>query len=231
MTAQLQQAYRHAVYFAPRAGHPLWTAGCSWLGRDPTHADDLRLPARPHVGEPWRYGFHGTLKPPMRVAGSHEQWLQAVAALAARTPRFAMPPLHVDWLADFIALLPVQPLGGEHPLERLADACVLELERFRVPCEPQPPPRRQIAELSKRQRDHLQRYGYPYVLEDWRFHMTLSDGLTALDAQEQAALKARARDHFAEALFVPLVCDSLCVYVEPMQGAPFALCHRFDLAG
>jgi hypothetical protein len=225
----IQAAYRHAVYFAPRPEHPLWTAGCSWLGRDPTRLDDLRPPARPHVGEPWRYGFHGTLKPPMRLSASHDEWLRAVAALAARTRSFEMPPLRVDWLGDFIALMPVQPLGGEHPLERLADVCVLELERFRAKSEPEPGPGRQAFVLSERQRAHLQRYGYPFVLEDWRFHMTLSNGLTELDGQEQATLKAQARDHFAAALFEPLFCDSLCVFVEPLQGAPLMLSHRFDL--
>lgn len=223
-------AYRHAVYFAPRPEHPLWVAGCGWLGRDATRADDLHPPARPHVGEPRRYGFHGTLKPPLRLVGSHDEWLLAVAALAARTRRFSMPSLRVDWLGDFIALMPVQPLGGEHPLEQLADACVLELERFRQKSEPELGPRRQAFDLSQRQRDHLQRYGYPFVLEDWRFHMTLSGGLSELDAQEQAGLKAQARDHFAAALFEPLVCDSLCIFVEAEQGAPFVLSHRFDLA-
>jgi hypothetical protein len=226
----VQEAYRHAVYFAPRPEHPLWAAGCSWLGRDPTRPDDMRPPPRPQVGEPWRYGFHGTLKPPLRLAAPQDEWLQAVAALAARTQRFQMPALHIDWLGDFIALLPVHPLGGEHPLERLADACTLELDAFRLRSEPEPLPRRQAFELSERQRAHLQRYGYPFVLDDWRFHMTLSDGLSALDAQEQAALKVEARDHFAAALQVPLVCDSLCVYVEPVQGAPFVLSHRFDFA-
>jgi hypothetical protein len=225
-----QQAYRHAVYFAPRPEHPLWAAGCSWLGRDASRADDQRPPARAHVGEAWRYGFHGTLKAPLQLAGSHDEWLRAVAALAARTRRFSMPALRVDWLGDFIALMPVQPLGGEHPLEQLADACVLELERFRQKSDPEPVPRRQAFELSERQRDHLQRYGYPFVLEDWRFHMTLSDGLAELDAQEQSALKAQARDHFGAPMFEPLVCDSLCVFVEPSPGAPFVLSHRFDLA-
>jgi Protein of unknown function (DUF1045) len=225
----IDTAYRHAVYFAPRPDHPLWTAGCNWLGRDPSRADDLRPPARAHVAEPWRYGFHGTLKPPMQLVGAHDEWLQAVAALAARTRRFSMPSLRVDWLGDFIALMPVQPLGGEHPLEQLADACVLELERFRQRAEPEPGPRRQAFDLSERQRDHLQRYGYPFVLEDWRFHMTLSNGLSELDAQVQAALKAQARDHFAAALYEPLVCDSLCIFIEPEAGAPFLLSHRFDL--
>jgi hypothetical protein len=223
----IKDAHRHAVYFAPQPEHPLWVAGCSWLGRDATRPDDLSAPVRPHVGEPWRYGFHGTLKPPMRLTGSHEEWQHAVASLAARTRRFSMPALRVDWLGDFIALMPVQPLGGEHPLEQLADACVLELERFRATSEPE---RTEHTDLSERQRDHLQRYGYPYVLEDWRFHMTLSDGLTALDAQEQAALKAQARDYFAAALFEPLECDSLCLFVEPAPGAPFVLSQRFDLA-
>jgi Protein of unknown function (DUF1045) len=223
----VKDAYRHAVYFAPRPEHALWIAGCSWLGRDASQSGDRSPPARAHVSEPWRYGFHGTLRPPMRLTGSHEEWRHAVASLAARTRRFSMPALRVDWLGEFIALMPVQPLGGEHPLEQLADACVLTLERFRSTAQPE---RTVHADLSERQRDHLQRYGYPYVLEDWRFHMTLSNSLTTLGAQDHAALKARARDHFAAALYEPLVCDSVCIFVEPQAGAPFLLSERFDLA-
>jgi Protein of unknown function (DUF1045) len=104
---------------------------------------------------------------------------------------------------------------------------VLTLERFRSTAQPE---RAVHADLSERQRDHLQRYGYPYVLEDWRFHMTLSNSLTTLGAQDHAALKARARDHFAAALYEPLVCDSVCIFVEPQAGAPFLLSERFDLA-
>ena len=152
----MDNAHRQAVYYAPSPAHPLWDAGCSWLGRDPARADDLRPPARAQVSEPWRYGFHATLKSPLRVARPQHEWFAAVAAIAASTQRFMMPSLSVDWLGAFIAVKPVGPLDFDHPLQRLADVCVIELDEFRSPPVPHQEPER--PSLNERQRDYLQRY-------------------------------------------------------------------------
>src|SRR5438067_3616826 len=145
---------RYAVYWAPVREHPLWGAGCAWLGRD-AERDDASLPQRHGMSEPRRYGFHATLKAPLelRAGATADGFIDAVAALAARCENFAMPRLAVAWLADFMALRPVEALAADHSLRRLADACVRELEPWRAP------------------------HGKPalHVFEHWRFHMTLPD--------------------------------------------------------
>jgi hypothetical protein len=221
---------RYAVYFAPSPSHALWHAGCDWLQRDPA-ADEARAPTRAHVAEPWRYGFHATLKPPMRLApGRDEAGLrQAIAGLAQRTPRFAMPALSVQWLSGFLALRPVPLLMPRHPLRRLADACVTELDAWRAAPSPEEMQRRREAALSDAQRELLQRYGYPHVLGQWRFHMTLSDTLPADSALREQLHQAAAR-HFAAALGQPLECDALSLFVEPAPGLPFRLLQRYPLA-
>ncbi|MFO0232177.1 MAG: hypothetical protein ACK51M_03795 [Burkholderiales bacterium] len=55
------RAPRYATYWVPAPGHPLWTAGCTWLGRDPRDGGAPGSPARGHVAAPWRYGVHATL--------------------------------------------------------------------------------------------------------------------------------------------------------------------------
>ena len=142
-------------------------------------ADEARHPTRAHVSEPWRYGFHATLKAPLRLApGCSEAGLRdAVAQLAQRTARFVMPALSVQWLDNFLALQPQAPLAATHPLHRLADACVTELDAWRAEPSPDELQRRLATPLSAEQRALLQRHGYPHVLGHWRFHMTLSNSL------------------------------------------------------
>src|SRR5574341_1305941 len=98
---------RYAVYYAPPADHPLWRAGCAWLGRDARAGEPPGAPP-PHAGEPWRYGFHATLKPPLRLApGRGEAELLAeLQRLVREHEPFEMPVLRVGTLAGFVALLP-----------------------------------------------------------------------------------------------------------------------------
>lgn len=223
-------AARYAVYFAPPPTHPLWRAGCAWLQRDPS-SDDTAPPRRAHVREPWRYGFHATLKPPMHLAAGHDEagLHGAVAGLAQRTAAFAMPALSVQWLGGFLALQPVEPLARQHPLHRLADDCVAGLEAWRAAPTPEETQRRLLPTLDGEQRDLLRRHGYPHVMGRWRFHMTLSDSLPP-DPVVRATLQREAEQHFAAALAQPLVCEALCLFVEPAPGAPFRLARRFPLA-
>jgi hypothetical protein len=221
-------APRYAIYFAPEPQHALWRAGCDWLQRDPA-TDDARAPTRPHIGEPWRYGFHATLKAPMRLAEGRDEagLVAAVARLAQRFTRFAMPALSVQPLSGFLALQPVQPLPRAHALHRLADACVVELDDWRAPASAHELARRLAEPLDDTEREGLMRHGYPHVLDRWRFHMTLTDPLP--DAALRARIAAEAAAHFDSALAAPLACTALCVFVEPAPGQPFRLQHRCPL--
>jgi hypothetical protein len=219
---------RYGLYFAPPADHPLWLAGCTWLGRDAQAGKPLSPPARPEVSTPWRYGFHATLKAPLRLQPglTENDFLQAVQAWASQQTAFLMPALEVAELGDFLALRPVEIIPAEHPLRRLADACVLELDPWRAALTEVQQQRYLQHHLTTRQRGHVERLGYAHVLEDWRFHMTLSNGL---GAPERAALKPLAQAHFAAALGAPLWCGELCVFTEEAADAPFFLTHRFAL--
>ncbi|MBP8270772.1 DUF1045 domain-containing protein [Sphaerotilus montanus] len=221
---------RYAIYLTPPVDHPLWQAGCTWLGRDPS--SDLAPSPPSRRATPWRYGFHATLKPPMRLAeGTSMQGLHAaLTVLSRQLQAFDMPALEVGTLADFIVLQTAGPLDADHPLHRLADTCVRDLDSFR-----DPPTAADLQRLQSRrpldvhQSELLARWGYPYVLDGWTFHCTLSDSV--VDAGERQVWLDLARTFFSPALERPWRCDALSLYVEPSAGAPMQLLRRYPLKG
>ena len=221
---------RYALYFAPPAAHPLWQAGCAWLGRDPESGAAGQAGA--HRDDPRRYGFHATLKPPfaLRLDVDETALLDALDGLASDWAPFEMPALAVATLVDFVALRPrdARAVDAAHPLRRLADDCVRRFDPLRRAPSAAEIARRLGAGLSAEQRANVDRWGYPHVFDRWRFHMTLTDSLA--DDRLRAELLADATRHFADALAQPLRCDGLALFVEDEPGAEFRLLRRFDFA-
>jgi putative phosphonate metabolism protein len=215
---------RAALYYAPAEDDPLWQAGCRWLGRDPVLNVEVVQPAIEGVSaltaDPRRYGFHATLKPPMRFVGGLSALEEAAAAVAGRVTAFPLPRLRVANLDGFLALVPAEPCPALHDL---ADVCVTALDGFRVPPDDAELVRRRRASLSERESVLLERWGYPYVLDCWRFHMTLTHRLGEADA---ARLLPLAEGFFRSALALPRMVSSLSVFVEDGPGAPFRLVRR-----
>ncbi len=220
---------RYALYFAPAAEHPLWAAGCAWLGRDPESG--ATLAGHAHRAEPRRYGFHATLKPPfaLRDGASRSRLLAALSHLADARAPFLMPALAVAMLGDFVALRPVDrdATAAGTPLRVLADDCVRQFDELRRAPTVAEMARRLGGQLDERQRANVDRWGYPHVFDQWRFHMTLSD---SLPADLAAGVLADATRHFASALAEPLRCDGVALFVEDAPGADFRLARRFAFA-
>lgn len=214
-------AGRYAVYWAPEADDPLWAAGCAWLGRDPASEATGTPPPERHA--PWRYGFHATLKAPMALAEGHRpDDLRAALQAVLRDHRpFALPPLAVGQLHDFVALRPLAPCP---PLQALADDCVRRLDPLRRTGTP-----RAAEGLDDEQRALLERWGYPHVLQRWRFHLTLSDALA--DDASRARVQTEAERAFAAALRQPRGVASVAVFVEAAPGQPLRLAWRLPLQG
>jgi putative phosphonate metabolism protein len=220
---------RAAVYYAPPADDPLWPAACRWLGRDAQTGDTLPQPDLPDIGaitaDPRGYGFHATLKPPMRLAGAWDDFLQAAAALAARQAPFRLPPLAVADLHGFLALRETEACPALHAL---SDACVTGLDAFRVPPDKAELARRRRGGLSPAADANLLRWGYPYVLDTWRFHMTLT---RRLSEAEKAVYLPAAHAHFAGLAERSRRIGELCVFQQPEAGAPFTIAARLPLRG
>jgi len=220
---------RVALYYAPALDDPLWKAGCTWLGRDPETAATLPQPDLPDIhavtADARIYGFHCTLKPPMRLATNYGAFLDDAAALARGIAPFAMPRLHVADLSGFLAVREAEPCPTLHAL---ADACVAGVDRHRAPPDAAELARRRKDGLSPTREANLVRWGYPGVFGEWRFHMTLT---RRLSIPERAVLQPAAEMHLAAALPQPRRVKDVCVFTQLGPGAPFTIAERLPLRG
>lgn len=205
---------RHAVYWVPDAAHPLWDAGVAWLDRGP------------HRASARRYGFHATVKAPMRLNAPPERFAEALGAVAAAHRPVPLPAFAVGWLRGFLALLPAAPRPAG--FDALATDCVQALDRFRVPHDAAERDRR-AAGLDAEQVQLLDTWGYPHLFHRWTMHLTLSDEID--DPALRVALHAEASAWFADALAVPPGAGELAWCVEAAPGAPFQLQRRFRIGG
>ena len=227
---------RYAIYFAPPRQSPWWAFGARWLGRDEQLDTPLVQPVLQGVPpdalqglteEPRRYGFHATLKPPFHLAvGSREEdLLRRLEALAPKMSAVALGPMRVASLGRFVALVPATPPPS---LWALATACVTGLDDLRAPLTSAEFARRQIATLTPREAELLGLYGYPHVLERFRFHMTLTgpvEDAMALRVIEKVTPRIAALN-----VEQPLSVDRLCLFVEKSAGAPLQRVADFGLA-
>jgi len=227
---------RYAIYFAPGPGTALARFGAEWLGYDVAAGTAATQAAAPGVdldrlraitAEPRHYGFHATLKPPFALApGTDAEGLvEAIAALAAHVAPFATPSLRLARIAGFLALTLAEPCPA---MQALADRCVREFDRFRAPLADTELQRRRRAGLSPRQEALLQRWGYPYVMDEFRFHMTLT---ARLAAEESAIVERALAPLVAPLCAAPLAVDAVSLFHQPAHDAPFRLLQRYRLSG
>lgn len=220
---------RAAVYWAPEITDPLHALGSAWLGRDAETAAPMRQPDVPNIAEITAdargYGLHATLKPPFRLARPYGALVDEVTELAGSIRPFALPPLSVQNLKGFLALRESAPCP---PLHALADLCVTELDRFRAPPDEAELARRRRASLSPAQEAMLAAWGYPYVLAEWQFHVTLT---RRMNPAEHAAILPRLQAHFGDVPANPRLVTELCLFTQAGPGLPFLIAERFALGG
>ena len=212
----------------PRNG-PLADFGAAWLGWDVVAGCETAQIHMPGLHDitmtPRKYGFHGTLKPPFRLKEGRtvEDLKVAAAEMAARLVAAHCDGLELSQIGRFLALTPYGDLGQ---LQRVAEACVRELDDFRAPARAAEIERRRAAGLSERQDALLARWGYPYVFEEFRFHLTLSG---KLDEASNGDWFERVKSVLPE-LPVPFVVDQIALCGEREDGR-FELIHRYTLTG
>ena len=222
---------RAALYWAPSLDDPLHTLGSTWLGRDAETGAPRPQPALPGLdiaaltADPRGYGLHATLKPPFRLALSWAELMAAAETLAARIAPFDLPPLAVFDLDGFLALRETAPCPA---LGALADAAVEILDPCRRPPGENELARRRRAGLTPRQEAMLQRWGYPYVFEEWRFHVTLTRRLTAA---EKAVVLPAVTDFLGAAPSRPRRVDHVTLFTQANPGEPFRIAERLALKG
>jgi len=226
---------RYAIYFTPPRDHPLTRAASSWLGRDAFSG--LTLPHAERTGlalgelayftaVPRRYGFHGTLKAPFRLSEdfSEDDLVAAAETFARQVHPVTIDRVTVARLGGFFAIVPET---ANPALNEFAGQVVAIFDRLRAPLTEKEFQRRDPDRLSTSQLRNLQNWGYPYVFDDFRFHMTLTGHVEPAD---RPRLQAALERHFHDVLSEPLHIDQLAIFVEREAGAPFEVHSIFPIA-
>lgn len=226
---------RYAIYFTPSFSDPLTLAAASWLGRNVYSGEPVEHPAVRglgiheiafHTALPRRYGFHATLKAPfhLHLESTEAALLRELMRFAGTLEPFEIPRLVVGRLGDFYGLVPEKPCAS---LDYLAAAVVQQFDGYRAPLSEAEIERRNPDGLSAPQFSNLHRWGHPYVMDEFRFHMTLTGPLLSRDfGRIETALGA----HFGPVLGEPVEIANLALFVEKEPGAPF-LVHSLHPMG
>lgn len=226
---------RYAIYFSPERSTQLAMLAASWIGRDAATGRSVPQPELVGLGSDElagitgparRYGFHGTLKAPFRLADgvSESDLVEAMVAFCSDRQRFELAGLKVGEIEGFLALLP----DDRSPmLDAFASDVVTAFDSCRAPLTEREIERRNPERLSLAELRNLMRWGYPHVFDCFRFHMTLTSHLP--EADRDRVLKA-AQEHFAPVSGQTVAFDALTLFVEPEHGAPFEIHSRVPLA-
>jgi putative phosphonate metabolism protein len=225
---------RYAIYFAPSQEDPLGRAGITWLGRDAYSGTVNPNPAIGRLGSadiafhtaaPRRYGFHATLKAPFRLA-NHVSEADLVAAFddyCAAIDGIVINRFAISRIGRFFALTPADP---DAALNEFAAGIVRHFDPLRAELTEAEIERRQPDRLSLGQFRNLQRWGYPYVMDEFRFHMTLTG---PVPDEDLTAVEAALHEWFGEVLREPATIGSLALFNEIENGAPFLVLHHKSL--
>lgn len=225
---------RYAIYHMPPAGAGLYRFGAAMVGYDAFAATDLEHPPQAlqafgdwHelTADPRKYGFHATLKAPFLLADG-----QTETSLCKAFDRFAETPREVPVIApvvraigSFIAVVPDAPVAA---LARLADDCVTVFEPFRAPLNDYDRKRRLKSPLTARQIEHLDRWGYPYVFEEFRFHMTLTG---SLPADKREAVLPFLQGEFGKLGLASVAIGHVALLRQQRTDAPFVVLRHAAL--
>ena len=224
----MSEFMRYAIYFVPKM-QPLAATGAAWLGWDVIAGCVVAQPDVPGIATmtqaPRKYGLHATLKPPFALADQRSvgDLDAALAQFAKAQPSVSLDGLRLERLGRFLALVPA---GDQTQLTTLAADCVQRFDTFRAPATDSDIARRRAAGLTAGQDAHLLRWGYPYVLDQFRFHITLTG---SLDDDELRL----AQDHLQQtlpALPAPFLIDRIALVGQRADGF-FHLIHDYTLAG
>lgn len=225
---------RYAIYFVPAADTELYRFGAAVLGydcysgRETALIDGVEIRSwKGLVRDPRVYGFHATLKPPFHLTkGFDEADIDdAVLRFASNQPAIPVGKLAVRELGSFVALVP----ESRRPrLDGLARSCVREFDRFRMAMTEQERVRRLTPGLTDRQIENLYRWGYPYVFEDFRFHMTLTGSLSL--AKRTKALRFLCEKFEQMPASASLIIDQIVIARQSAKGSPFQVTRVVPLA-
>jgi len=243
---------RYAIYFVPEPGTMLATLGSALLGRESETGAVIPQSDLPGFSakdlhaltvDARRYGLHATLKAPFFLKPEmteHELLLFAEYVFVPGRKPIILPGLTVQRIGSFFALMPSDKTPAE--LNALAADSVTLFDPFRAAPTAEEIARRNPQALNERQRTLFAEWGYPYVFDEYRFHITLTDKL--LDAASARRMEENLKTAFAAVCADTVPIASLCVCKQTLpdphsqhsqysqnQDDSFTLLRRIPLTG
>nr|WP_251134089.1 DUF1045 domain-containing protein [Rhodomicrobium sp. Az07] len=220
---------RYAIYWTPEPGSALEAFGSAWFGGENFGLEpDLAARAK---RAPARYGLHATLKAPFRLreGATADDIARALDAFCRIRRAPEASPLGFIRHQRYVVL---SPGGRTAAIDWLAAECVTHFDRFRAPIGDADRAAREIDTMTARERAHLEDFGYPYVLSEFRFHISLAGPLERCEA---LAVCRALEPQLAPMLLGAFRIDALTLLGEPEGGGAFQILsrHRFmsaDLA-
>ncbi|ACE92313.1 hypothetical protein AMC90_CH03312 [Rhizobium phaseoli] len=217
---------RYAICFTPPASDPLSLVAANWLGRNVYSGDMLEPPAVRglsiheiafHTAVPRRYGFHGVMKAPFHLSAdmSESQLLRDLMRFAGTFAPFQISRLEIARLGSFYSLMPSAPC---EQIQYLASAIVQEFDRYRAPLSEADIERSDPDGLSAAQFANLHRWGNPYVMDEFRFHMPVTGSINAVDMPR---IESALRKIFEPVLKEPVMVSNVALMIEEGTGGPF----------
>ena len=153
--------------------------GSSWLGWDTISGQPA---SQPEAGSavkiqeitdaPRKYGLHATIKAPFRLANNVTVLeLEQQFKILCGSIKPIVFNLKLSELSGFFALTPTVK---NTELRELHTKVVCELDEFRAPPTKDELIKRRRNQLTAEQDQNLIKWGYPYIFEDFYFHITLT---------------------------------------------------------
>ena len=227
---------RYAIYFAPADDSALGIFGASILRRKAHSADTWLNPDLPFnfdntdlwlqcINKPARYGFHATLKAPFELSTTHraEQLLDDVEKFCKQQQRMPLHNLAPRRTRRFDALAFDQQPEAVH---RFANQCVEHFEPYRGALTEADLTRRHQDPLTREQQHYLDQFGYPYVFNQFNFHMTLSG---TMPDEDNGYLQWLSTIYPMMVKETP-VLDRLSVFHQPDRNTPFVRIAEFPFS-
>ena len=225
------QRPRYALYFVPGEPTEFHELGARWLGRDAYSSKRLASPPCRRVSEetfleltskPRRYGFHATMRAPFELLdGSTETDL--ARALHELCTSFSPFEISVSPQIKNNNLV-LQLDDPSELMDLLHRKCLQSVEAFRAVPSPAYLARRRRANLSANQDKLLLKWGYPYVLDEFDWHMTLSSIVS--DHELLQAFYRDAVDHFHSIMNRPQIVDSMTLCRQASQDMSFEVMEQ-----
>lgn len=221
---------RYALYYVPKRDDPIYTLGSDWLGWDSHAGQKIERDENLHIDlitkKPAIYGFHATLKPPFHLKDGvrESDIIDKLDEFSRNLPTVDPIELDLKQIGSFLAFV---PKDDQSNISLLAERCVKEFDLFRREMTEEEFDRRNNETLTANQVAHLSHWGYPYVMEEFRFHMTLTD---KLEANQIEPTLQHLTQFFSGLLAITRRIDQIVLSKQPGPTESFRTLHVAELS-